>query len=76
MRGLAFRRHQLQRAKGRALRYLHWLLDVQFVTAKQLARYTANRTPCSCWMCGNPRRFTGEVTRQELRVECRCKMYA
>jgi hypothetical protein len=21
---------------------------------------------CSCWMCGNPRRYFGEPTRQEL----------
>jgi len=24
-----------------------------------------NNTVCSCWMCGNPRKYFGEVTRQE-----------
>jgi hypothetical protein len=24
-------------------------------------------TPCSCWMCGNPRRHFGERTAQEQR---------
>ncbi|MGI9190252.1 MAG: hypothetical protein ACR2F9_08930, partial [Longimicrobiaceae bacterium] len=26
------------------------------------------RTPCSCWMCGNPRRYRGELTLQERRA--------
>lgn len=26
-------------------------------------------TPCSCWMCGNPRRHFGEKTIQERRAE-------
>jgi hypothetical protein len=26
-------------------------------------------TPCSCWMCGNPRRYFGEKTLQELRQD-------
>jgi hypothetical protein len=25
-------------------------------------------TPCSCWMCGNPRKFLGERTVQERRA--------
>lgn len=24
---------------------------------------------CSCWMCGNPRKYLGEKTRQELQHE-------
>ncbi len=24
-----------------------------------------NNTVCSCWMCGNPRKYFGEPTRQE-----------
>lgn len=27
-----------------------------------------SRAPCSCWMCGNPRRYLGELTIQERRV--------
>jgi hypothetical protein len=72
MRVLAFRRHQQLRARGRALRYLRWLgaFDARWVTAKAIARRAVDRVPCSCWMCGNPRRFTGAVTRQELRTAC------
>ncbi|HEX4606883.1 MAG TPA: hypothetical protein VH092_01635 [Urbifossiella sp.] len=75
MRGLAFRRHQWQRARGRALRYLCWLWesDPRWVTARAVARRAVDRTPCSCWMCGNPRRFTGEVTRQESQAAYRCE---
>ena len=73
MRGLAFRRHQWQRAKSRAARYLRWLSssfssDPETITTIQVARYAVDRKPCSCAMCGNPRRFYGEVTRQELRA--------
>jgi len=25
-------------------------------------------TPCSCFMCGNPRKFTGELTMQEKKA--------
>lgn len=25
------------------------------------------RVPCSCQMCGNPRKYFGELTRQELK---------
>ena len=28
-------------------------------------RLLATRKPCSCWMCGNPRRHFGTKTRQE-----------
>ena len=33
-------------------------------------RHTAYRTPkpCSCWMCGNPRKWFGERTVQERRA--------
>lgn len=73
MRGRAFRRHQWQRAKKRAGRYLRWLFadNPQWVTATAVARYAIDRTPCSCPWCGNPRRWTGQVTRQELQAQ-RC----
>ncbi len=76
MRGLAYRRHHWRRAKGRALRYLSWLWlsHPGWITATKVARYAVDRVPCSCFMCGNPRRFTGEVTRQELRAVCHCEM--
>jgi hypothetical protein len=32
-------------------------------------RFAANLTPCSCAMCGNPRRHFGDPTVQEKRIE-------
>ncbi len=68
MRGLAFRRHQMRRSKARALRYLRWLWTdaPQWITPRAIGRRAIDRTPCSCWMCGNPRRYHGKITRQEL----------
>jgi hypothetical protein len=67
MRGKAYRRVQLTRAKLRATRYLRLIFmnDPSSITAKMIGHYSGNRKPCSCHMCGNVRRWTGEVTRQE-----------
>lgn len=32
------------------------------------AKYAGLSTPCSCWMCGNPRRHLGERSMQERRA--------
>jgi hypothetical protein len=37
--------------------------------AQAASRYAETRTPCSCWMCGNPRRHFGERSRQERAAE-------
>ncbi len=34
-------------------------------------RLADNLASCSCWMCGNPRRWHGEVTMQERRQDVR-----
>ena len=69
MRSLAYRRHQWERAKGRAVRYLRRLFseDTQWINPKRIARHAVDRTVCSCAMCGDPRHFTGDATRQEIR---------
>jgi hypothetical protein len=70
MRGRAYRRQQRQRSKDRSLRYLRWLFSYnpESLTIELVARYAVDRVPCSCYMCGNPRRFYGNVTMQELRA--------
>lgn len=35
---------------------------------KLLGKVIDTPTPCSCWMCGNPRRHFQELTRQERRA--------
>ncbi len=64
------RRHQAQRVKrARSAYEVAKLVDRSGLTAQQIerhrARVAANPTPCSCWMCGNPRKWLGEATRQE-----------
>ena len=67
MRGRTVRRHQLRLAKARVRRRLP-LLDLP-PTPEWVGRYCHNRTLCSCWMCGNPRKYLGERTRQELLAD-------
>lgn len=64
MRGRAIRRHQLRVAKARARRQLmEWEVPP---TPTRVGLHAGTRAICSCWMCGNPRRYEGERTRQEL----------
>jgi hypothetical protein len=70
VRGLTHRRSQSDRAKARARRLLSriFLWDPEEITPKVIGRHAKDRVICSCSMCGNPRRFDGQRTRQELRA--------
>lgn len=66
----AWRRHHRARLKkGRAS---YWSLTNRAFPpeanahARMLGMLVHTPASCSCWMCGNPRRFQGEPTRQEL----------
>ncbi|MBX9625270.1 MAG: hypothetical protein K2X82_15795 [Gemmataceae bacterium] len=71
MRGLAVRHHHVHRAKARAVRYLRWVLAglPGAIDPRRVGRRATDRTPCSCRMCGNPRRYGGGPTRAECRAE-------
>ena len=73
MRNPNFRRQQVERTKARAQRQLRliWWKEPEGITAKAVAKRAAHRTTCSCPRCGNPRRFLGEITRQEMQADCR-----
>jgi hypothetical protein len=60
----AERRAQRARAIARAKR--NPLATGQ--TADYVRKLAITPTPCSCWMCGNPRRRHNERTLQELRA--------
>lgn len=60
MRTKAYRRHHTERLKRVRSRYYDGS-----VSEKQLQLLIHTRKPCSCYMCGNPRRHFSEVTRQE-----------
>ena len=64
MKSRALRRHHEQRMKQRVANYYggyaRWSPRARGILAH-------SRTPCSCWMCGNPRRHLGERSLQERR---------
>ena len=69
---------KLMRAIRRHHRYRLWC-NRRFLWGRDLSGSDENPllrgkaidtpTPCSCWMCGNPRRYFGEKTLQELRQD-------
>jgi hypothetical protein len=59
------RRHHLGRVKGRVRSYYG---GAHRDNARQLGKLARSRTPCSCLMCGNPRRTRGELTLPEQRA--------
>lgn len=61
-RGIAYRRAKLAHLKKR---YSGWWHFASTGRERGIAAQTPK--PCSCWMCGNPRKFTGERTVQEQR---------
>ncbi|MES2257252.1 MAG: hypothetical protein V4724_01980 [Pseudomonadota bacterium] len=65
----AERRHHFARIKRKRLDYYGGqALDMPRVDRLRVAGIYARTMPvCSCWMCGNPRRYLGEVTMQERR---------
>lgn len=66
----ALRRHHVQRVKQLVLKQVKAcsLISPNHQKMQMLCRYR-NRKPCSCWMCGNPRRAKtrafSRLTRQE-----------
>lgn len=61
----ALRRHHAARLK--AARRFYWGRDIRH-DAKLIGKAIDTPTPCSCWMCGNPRRYGNELTCQERRA--------
>lgn len=68
-RARAERRYVAERAKRRALARLSWLWRRRELTPRVVGLYAATRVPCSCPLCGNPRRHFGERTRQERQAQ-------
>lgn len=42
------------------------LPHIEIINPKRVGCYLRTRKPCSCWMCGNPRKFFNEKTKQEI----------
>lgn len=70
MRNKAWRRSQKNRYNEKAKDYLtssHVNITCRNITDRTIGKRSTTRVPCSCHMCGNPRKFSGEVTIQEKK---------
>ena len=63
----ALRRMHQRRAKLRSQRRLKVLFgpNPEFLTRRVIGIHAKTPRACSCSLCGNPRRFFRQVTRQE-----------
>lgn len=65
--GRSERRHHERRIKAKFYRkqrnYECWATD-----ARSAGLFAHHGKTCSCFMCGNPRRYWGELTMQEKRA--------
>lgn len=69
MNGLAYKRFQKDKAKERTrfkFKYI-WGQSELAENPRIVGLNANNRQICSCYMCGNPRRYFGLKTMQELR---------
>lgn len=58
----ALRRHHMERMKQKATRLYGGYAAGR---PKSIGRLANTRVPCSCYMCGNPRKHFLEITKQE-----------
>ncbi len=65
MWSLAWRRHHESRMKYRVRQYYGGYAKDK---PRHVGRIAHARKPCSCWMCGNPRRYFKERSLQERRA--------
>jgi len=65
MNSLAIRIHHEQRLKKKRASY--WFGDKKSGRSARMVIDTPK--PCSCWMCGNPRKHLGEKTLKERSAE-------
>lgn len=72
----AERRHH--RARLKKARQQYWGRDWSWCTpevkTRRMGKIVATPAPCSCFMCGNPRKYFSELTLQERRASQREKL--
>ena len=73
MRTRDVRRHNTKSFKRRCQTYIRnrFAIDSEDLAndLKFVGRLTRTRKPCSCFMCGNPRKYFNEKTVRERRQE-------
>lgn len=63
----AYTRAQMERAKRRARHQCVTYYHIE-PTPEAVGRHARTRKPCSCYMCGNPRRHHRELPFQERKA--------
>ncbi|MCK5020853.1 MAG: hypothetical protein KAS32_27780 [Candidatus Peribacteraceae bacterium] len=63
------RRHHTRRLKAKNRKILGRVIEWRPITEKDVGKATNHQIGCSCPLCGNPRKWRGEKTRQEIRSE-------
>ena len=65
----AERRANAERAKARAKRQLKvmWRFGLCPLNERAVGLHAATPKLCSCYLCGNPRRYFGEITLREQK---------
>lgn len=62
-------RHHKQRVKDKRKSYVNMYREptsaVKEPTDKQIGKVAHTPTNCSCWMCGNPRKYFDQITLKE-----------
>lgn len=61
------RRHHTRRIKAKFYRLRSWY-EWWSPNEAEAGRFANHGKGCSCWMCGNPRKYFGELTLQEKRA--------
>lgn len=72
MKKRAIRREQEIRKKNKAKKIMKesWGYPDDMIDEKRIGKTASTHgKPCSCPMCGNPRRHFGEKTRQETKAD-------
>jgi len=56
---------------NKKLRSNNWIDDTTppDVANKNIKRHVNHGKLCSCWMCGNPRKYHNELTMQEIKFK-------
>lgn len=69
--GKAWRLHDSKRIKQKVSKYLSLRWHQDFYDKETLIKIVAKRSKCrkncSCYMCGNPRKFLGQKTIKEVQ---------
>jgi hypothetical protein len=69
----AERRHHLRRMKAKAEKSFRFTVGFDEAHPKWAHKFANHLASCSCWMCGNPRKWFKEKTIQEIKADMKLR---